>query len=449
MQRVLLPAIVMLVAVSASVRAEESEGWKRPEPDFSKPATFVHEWNRLLIEIIKIDGFTPGSAARNFAYFNVAAYEAALPGFPACRSMAGQLNDLTPAPAPEKGKKYDWRVAIVAAYQRIAPELIYRRTISDSAAEEHYAMLAKMGVASDVLDRSKAYGRAVGEHIAAWMKGDNFVQIGAKPRYEVPIFDGAWERTPPAFWDPVDAYWGSHRTFALESPRQFEPQPPPAFSTDPNSEFYKMAMDVYQRDKALTTEQKVVATFWDCNPIHSFFDGHMMYNTRQVSPGGHWISITSIVCEKKGVDMMESLENYVRVSTAIADGFISAFGTKYQYNTIRPVTYIQKYIDSTWMPFIETPPFPEWTSAHSTISAAAAAVLTHVFGERFEYDDWTEAYLGYPVRSFTSFRQAAEEVTWSRIWGGIHYVPSCMQGMEVGWKIGEYVASNVKTRKKV
>lgn len=450
MQRARMFAISLLAlcAAFAPAFAEEAGEWERPEPDFRKPETFVHEWNRLFIEIIKIDGFTPTSSARNFAYFNIAGYEAALPSYPECRSMAGQLNGLTPSPLPEAGKKYDARVAIVAAYQRIAPELIYRRNISDSVADLHYRMLGEMGVSPDVLERSKAYGRQVGEHIAAWMKTDNFIRIGAQPRYEVPVYEGAWKRTPPAFWDPVDPYWSWHRTFVLDSAAQFRPPAPPPFSTDPDSEFYKMVKEVYDYDKALTMEQKTVATFWDCNPIHSFYDGHMVYNTRQVSPAGHWISITAIACETKGMGFMESLETYVRVGVALSDAFISTWDAKYHFNVIRPVTYIQEYIDSSWMSFIETPPFPEWTSGHSTISAAAASVLTSVFGDKFAYTDWTEAYLGYPIRDFTSFRQAAEEVSWSRVWGGIHYLQSCMIGMDLGWKIGDYVVANVKTRKK-
>ncbi|MGE3799790.1 MAG: vanadium-dependent haloperoxidase [Candidatus Kapaibacterium sp.] len=441
-------ALLLSLALTTSLFAQEDETtWKRPALDFSKPATFVHEWNRLGIEIIKIDGFTPGSAARNYAYANVAAYEAALPGFPECRSMAGQLNGLTPGPQPEKGQKYDWRVAIVSAYQNTLPNLIYRRYISDSAAEAHYAILSDMGVAPDVMERSKAYGKAVAQHIIEWMSKDKFVQIGAKTRYEVPIFPGAWERTPPAFWDPVDPYWNQHRPFIMDSASQFAPVAPPKFSTDPNSEFYKMVMAVYNADKNATQEQRLIAQFWDCNPIHSHFEGHFMYNTRQVSPGGHWISISAIAAEKKGLSMMESLEMYVQVSAALADGFISAWDTKYRYNLIRPVTYIQKYVDSTWLPYIETPPFPEWTSAHSTISAAAAAVLTDRFGDNYEFDDWTEAYLGLPVRTFKSFRDAAMEVTWSRFWGGIHYREACLNGTEKGWQLGEFVIANVKTRK--
>lgn len=456
----LLAFILILSGCSAQTRQAEgfegrgdggeeisSVGWTAPTPDYSKPATFVHEWNRILIEIIKVDGFTPGSAARNYAYANVAAYQAALPSFPECRTMAGQLLGLSETPMPADGLEYDYRVAVVSAFENVTPMLIYRRTMSDSAAAEHYAILTSMGVSDEVMERSKAYGKKVAESIITWMKGDNFVKIGAKTRYEVPKFDGAWERTPPSYFDPVDAYWGMHRTFALDSARQFLPPPPPPFSTDPDSEFYKMAKEVYDYKKDLEPQQAAVALYWDCNPIHSYFDGHFMYNTRQVSPGGHWISIAGIAMEKAETEFMESLENYILVSMAITDGFISSFDAKYHYNLIRPVTYINKYIDPAWEPLIETPPFPEWTSAHSTISAAAAAVLTERLGDDFEFVDYTEAFLGMPLRQFDSFREAAMEVTMSRVYGGIHYTPACINGTELGWQIGEYVVEKVKTRK--
>ena len=440
-------AVVLAIIVTSPLLAKDSEEWTRPEADYSKPATFVHEWNRTFIEIIKVDGFTPGSAARNYAYANVAAYEAALPFNPEFKSLAGQLADLKPAPQPDPNAEYDVRAVITSAYAHIAPELIYRRTMSDEFAAMNYEALRGMGVSKDVLDRSIAYGKEVAEHVAEWMKDDGFIKIGAQPRYEVPKFPGAWERTPPSFWDPVDAYWFMHRPFVMDSARQFLPTAPPQFSTEPESEFYKMVYEVYDISQKLTEEQSLIATFWDCNPIHSHHDGHFMYNTRQVSPGGHWINIAGIAGEKAGIDLMTSLDMYVKVSAALADGFISSFDAKYYYNLIRPVTYIKQHIDPDWEPHIETPPFPEWTSAHSTISAAAAAVLTDLLGDDFQFDDWTEAYLGLPVRSFGSFRDAAMEVTWSRVWGGIHYTPACMIGTEFGWQIGEHVTQNVETRR--
>ncbi len=399
----------------------------------------------MLIEIIKKDGFTPVSAARNYAYANIGAYHAALPAFPDCQDLAGQIKGLTSFPTVDGS--IDPRVAVVSAYETIAPTVIYRRNMSDSVAEIHYGLLVAEGVSPERMARSKAYGKTVGDHIIEWMDKDNFIRIGAKTRYEVPEFPGSWARTPPGFGDPVDPYWSEHRTWIMDSASQVMPAPPPPFSTDPSSPFYKMVREVYDISNELTDEQAGIATFWDCNPIHSHHDGHFIYNTRQVSPGGHWINIASIAAEMEGIDLMESLEMYVDVSVALADGFISSWDAKYKYNLVRPVTYIHEHIDSNWQPYIETPPFPEWTSAHSTISAAAAAVLTDRFGDSFAYDDWTEAYLGLPIRSFDSFREAALEVTWSRVWGGIHFTGACMEGTKKGWEIGELVADRIQTRR--
>ena len=428
------------------LRNDSMPTYERPAPDYSKPATFCHEMNRVIIDVIKIDGFTPANAARNSAYANVAAYEAVRPGYPDWKSMAGQLNGLTTPPQPTIGETYDWRVTMISAYHHTLPNLIYRKRLTDSAAEAYYEILSTLGVSHDVMARSKEYGKQVAEHIIEWMDKDNFIKIGAKSRYVVEEYPGAWERTPPGFSDPVDPYWNELRTFVIDSVNQFLPPAPPKFSTDPESDFHKMVKAVYDADKNATVDQRLIAQFWDCNPIHSHFDGHYMFNTRQVSPGGHWISIAGIAAEKEGYDLIESLGMYVQVSVALVDGFISAWDAKYRYNLVRPVSYVKENMDSIWLPYIETPPFPEWTSAHSTISAASAAVLTHIFGDDLEFDDWTEAYLGLPVRRHKSFRDAALEVTWSRLWGGIHYREACQYGTNKGWELGEYVVSNLQMK---
>ncbi|RYZ76754.1 MAG: phosphatase PAP2 family protein, partial [Proteobacteria bacterium] len=131
----------------------------------------------------------------------------------------------------------------------------------------------------------------------------------------------------------------------------------------------------------------------------------------------------------------------------IADAFISCWDEKYRSLVIRPETYINKYIDGAWMPLLQTPPFPEYTSGHSVISAAASILMTRMFGEHFSYADSTEVEFGIPVRHFTSFSQAAEEAAISRFYGGIHYMPSITNGLEEGKKIGEFILSRIRTRK--
>ncbi len=168
-----------------------------------------------------------------------------------------------------------------------------------------------------------------------------------------------------------------------------------------------------------------------------------MFNTKQISPGGHWINITSIALKMKNKTMMESISAYVLVSVSMFDGFISCWKEKYRSNTIRPITYINRYIDSTWKPLFATPPFPEHTSGHSTISMCAAQMLTNIFGDNMNFTDDTEVRFGFNTRTFKSFLDAAQEVTMSRLYAGIHYFHACNEGMRNGQEISNYIYEKI------
>jgi len=425
------------IAVPISLRADDVV-------DYVDASRYVYEWNTGIMNIIIEDSFSPAVAARIYAYSNIAAYEAACHGFPECRSLAGRLNLLTEGPRPEEGKRYDWRVVMVSAYSTAVHNLLYGWRISDSIGAAQMAELKGSGIDPDILERSTKYGEAVAGHILAWAGTDGYKQILAREQYTIPKFPGAWEPTPPEFGRPVDPFINTVRPLTFDSVAQFKPTPVTEFSTDPNSEFFKQVMEVYDISRRLTDDQKVVARYWDCNPIHTLYKGHLVYHERMISPGGHWINITANICRVKKLPMMESLEASTLVSIGLFDAFLSAFDEKYRSNSIRPVTYINRYIDSTWQPYLQTPPFPEYTSAHSTISAAAATILTKLFGE-MEFSDDTEVRFGLPVRTFDNFMDAAREVTWSRVYGGIHYKRSCMEGTKMGEQIGNHVFGHVGT----
>jgi membrane-associated phospholipid phosphatase len=157
------------------------------------------------------------------------------------------------------------------------------------------------------------------------------------------------------------------------------------------------------------------------------------------------MGITKIACQKANAPMMQSAQAYALTALALADGFISCWDEKYRSNVIRPETVINRYIDDSWEPLLQTPPFPEYPSGHSVISTAASVVLTDLFGEGFSFVDSTEVRYGLPVRSFDSFQQAAEEAAISRLYGGIHYMPAITQGVEEGRSVGEWVVQNIKT----
>ena len=143
---------------------------------------------------------------------------------------------------------------------------------------------------------------------------------------------------------------------------------------------------------------------------------------------------------------METLEVYACLSITIADAFISCWDEKYRSEVIRPETYINQYIDGAWMPFLQTPPFPEYPSGHSVVSTASAVMLEKIFGGNFSFADSTEVEFGIPVRNFTSFSQAAEEAAISRFYGGIHYMPAIVNGATEGRAIGNFISQKLKTK---
>ncbi|MCX6140094.1 MAG: vanadium-dependent haloperoxidase [Candidatus Kapabacteria bacterium] len=408
-------------------------------------AEIVHQWNTCVINVIMEDGFGPPIAARIHAYSNLAGYQAGFRAEPGYVSMVGMLNTFTTCAEPRAGEVYDWRVAIVAAYQTACSKLLYRIVISDSLASVHFAALAKE-VAPDVFARSKAFGVDVGKSINAYAKTDGYARTQGLPDYEWPKCDSCWIPTPPNFAKPLSPYCGRVRTIVLKNQDEFPVPPSIPFSAKKGSAFYNAAMETYNISKTLTAEQREIANFWNDNPVLTSYHGHFIFNSRQISPGGHWMNIAERVLRDKNASMVRCMEVYSMTAFALFDGFTACWAEKYRGNLIRPVTYINKYYDKSWEPLLQTPPFPEHASGHSTITAAAAAVLTAQFGD-VAFVDSTEVPFGWAPRSFPSFKAAAAEASISRLYGGIHYRRGCEAGSEHGAMIGKAVLERVRLRK--
>jgi hypothetical protein len=232
----------------------------------------------------------------------------------------------------------------------------------------------------------------------------------------------------------------------MDSASQFRPAEPYAFDTTRAGVYMKEALEVYEARKALTDEQRAYVAHWDCNPYVMHVQGHTMFATKKITPGGHWMGIVGIAARKSGADPVRSAEAYARTAVALADGFISSWDEKFRSNKIRPETVINTYVDPAWEPLLQTPPFPEYTSGHSVISTAAAQVLTDEFGKDFAFADSTEMPYGLPVRSFPSFEAAAAEAAISRLYGGIHFRQAIEEGSKQGRNVGQLVVARVHAR---
>ncbi|WP_153796660.1 vanadium-dependent haloperoxidase [Foetidibacter luteolus] len=420
-----------------------SQDWKAK----SGKADYLHRTIKKVTDIMVFDIYSPPVASRTYAYISIAGYEAAIQGNTGSISLAGQLHQLKPVPVPEADKELSNTAAAVFAICNTAKALVISEEKVDAFLKEVLQEFKNDGVPDEVIANSQAYGKLVAAHILAWAAGDNYKQTRSLPKYMVSEEPSTWKPTPPAYIKAIEPHWNKIRTFIIDSAEQFKPIPPPAFSTKKESRFYKEAMAVRNVGLKLTREQNEIANFWDCNPFKMNVRGHVMFATKKISPGGHWVNITAEACQKVNADVIKSAEAYACLAIALADGFISCWTEKYRSNVIRPETYINQYIDPNWLPLLQTPPFPEYTSGHSVVSGAAAVVLTKIFGDNFSYTDSTEVEFELPPRTFTSFKQAAQEAAISRFYGGIHYMPAIDNGLKEGSDLGLFIVRKIKTRK--
>jgi hypothetical protein len=408
---------------------------------------FLHRSIKQITDVIVHDIFSPPVASRIYTYATVAGYEAAIRNQPNYVSLAGQLQGLDSIPDPESGKEYCFALASVQATLMVGRTLVFSEDKMDEFYNRIMQQFKDTGMPDEVFDNSIAYGNKVKDRIMKWSGKDNYKQSRSFPKYTVVSDPATWKPTPPAYMDAIEPHWNKIRTFTMDSAAQFKPAAPPAFSVDKKSEFYKYALEVYNVGKELTPEQKNISMFWDCNPFVMNVKGHVMFATKKISPGGHWMGITRVACVKTNAGYVQSAEAYTRVALSLMDGFISCWDEKYRSRLIRPETYINQYIDENWTPLLQTPPFPEYTSGHSVISTSAAVALTKLFGDNFAFTDSTEIEFGLTARSFTSFNQAAEEAARSRVYGGIHYAPAAENGKKQGRALGEFIVNKIKTRK--
>ena len=395
--------------------------------------------------VMVYDIFSPPQASRTYAYASIASYEAMRPSDTTYKSLAGQLTGLTPVPAPPAGAALDYPLAGVHAFMTVSQALTFSRARMDSlraVMDKQY----EARVAADVYRASIAYGDTVAKHILAWAGGDRFKESRGWTKYSVTKARGRWVPTPPGYMDAVEPHWGELRPFVLDTGSQFKPLPPLPFDSAKGSPFMKEAMEVYEIKAKLTDDQKEILAFWDCNPYVMNVQGHTMFATKKITPGGHWMGIVGAASRKAGADPLRAADAYARTAIGLADAFISSWDEKFRSNLIRPETYINRYVDEQWTPMLQTPPFPEYTSGHSVASGSAGEVLTDVYGDNFAFTDSTEMEFGLPIRSFASFREAAAEAAISRLYGGIHYRRAIEQGLVQGQKVGKFIVGKVRTR---
>lgn len=395
----------------------------------------MRDWYRLVLELVRhTPTYSPPVASRAFAYLGVAAYEGLASGDRTLTSLSGQLNGLTPVPQRQAGLAYDEAVVMQAALSSAARQLFGNTGPTGQRAmkrmTEKLAKEVSAGLAPDLVARSQAYGESVTAHILSWSEGDG----GAKVEnmgfpLEFTLNKGPSNWVPTSLINqqqlPLLPKWGENRPFAMQTGNGCPLPAPPAYSEEKGSDFYQEALEVYETVKNLTPEQRAIARFWSDDPMLS------------PTPPGHWMVIGLKILDERKASAAEHADLLARLGVTLADAFIGCWHSKFEYDLLRPVTYIKRVIDPKWEPILITPPFPEYPSGHSTQSGAAATVLTAFFGENFAFTDNTHEKDKLPNRSFKSFWDAAKEAGVSRLYGGIHFRAAIDRGLDQGRCIGE------------
>lgn len=426
LKRTVIFLLVLTGAAGMQVKAQD------------KSAT-LHQLNTLLINTVMVDFFSPPVASRIYAYPNIAFYEIIRHDDPTLSAIAHKLNGNLKLPWPPPtfvGGLKDNFIAACLSFSYVAQSLVGSEYKIEDWRKVFVDSLIKNNTDTGMIGNSMRYARQVADSMIVWIKKDNYNQSRGMPRFSILSTVGTWQPTPEDYSQALEPHWTSIRTFTLTSPSQFSPKEKLFFSRKKKSAFYKTMMEVYQIGVKLDTNQKAIAKYWDDNPNVSVNMGHLNYFIHKISPGGHWIMITKQACQEKKESVTRSSLAYTLAAIAMFDGFIACWDEKFRTNLVRPLTVINNYVDKNWQPYIQTPPFPEFTSGHAVVSNAAATVLTALFGDNYEFDDETEIPFGNNTRHFKSFYEASKESSMSRVYGGIHYPAtarlSILQGKEIG-----------------
>lgn len=403
----------------------------------------MHQSLQKLTDVIVHDIFSPPVASRVYVYPNIAAYEVIRFKDSTMKSFVGQLNELDSLPLPPADQDISFDLAALQAFYKVGKQLIFSEDSLANFQSKFLDDLRGKGFPKKVMENSVAFGDEMANAILAWANTDNYKETRSYPKFTIDNKPNTWKPTPPAYMAGIEPHWREIRPMVLDSSNQFIPKEPTPFDMDKDSKFYAEVMEVYDVVKEIGDEAVEIARFWDCNPYVMNQKGHVMFATKKITPGGHWMGIVKIACEKSQSSMQESIRAYALTSIALFDGFISCWDEKYRSSLIRPETVINEYIDEGWLPVLQTPPFPEHTSGHSVISTAAAKVLTSIFGDDFSFKDDVEVQYGLPERSFDSFMEAAQEAAISRLYGGIHYRPAIEYGVEQGNLIGDFIVQKI------
>jgi len=405
-----------------------------------------HSWLKASFILTKNTvGFTAPVSGRAYSYFSIGMYESSIEFLPELVSVSGQLDGYDRKVWANKNEELNWMLVAnavdytILSYMYRAMPPSYKKRI-DFMNDSILKVFSKK-TSGKINHRSLLHGVNIALEIIQWSKldgGDEGFAHNFPTDFQPPHCEACWVKTAPGFLPSLLPYWGENKQLLKESNLVSDDCTVFEFSEDTNSFLYKQAMIVYENAKDTNVTYEIIAEYWD--------DGAGYSGT----PTGHFFTIASQLVQQKKMKLDEAVELYLKLGVAVNEAFIAAFKLKYKYNFIRPITYIQKNIDANFNSRIASPPFPEFPSGHSFQSGAATEVMKSFFTDQTTITDSTNynrTDIDGTPRTYASFTEMSEEISISRLYGGIHFQESLDVSLAYGRKIGIYVANQLKCRR--
>ena len=383
-----------------------------------RSGAIVVAWNQELLHIVKTPGDQPTTIhpTRSFAIMHAAIYDAVVSitkqDPPYLVSLTAPREARIDAAAAEAAHD-----SLVALYPKLQPELD--------------ALLASQ-LAAVPDGKQKAKGVEVGSEVAARLIADraNDGSSAVPPPFVAGAQPGDYRPTPPNFPAPVFTGWSHVTPFVLNSASEFRPAPPPAVTSAAYADALNQVKTLGQNTStARTADQTGAAKFW-APPI---------WNT--------WNEIADSAVSAHRTDLETTARLFAVLNLSFADSVIAFYDAKYHYAVWRPVTAIRLgdttgnpaiQGDPSWTPLAVTAADPSYPGAHSTVSAAGAAVLSTFFGSDRVIDVTSDALPG-TVRSFAGYAAIENEAGLSRIYAGQHTPLDDAAGRMLGSQVAQLV----------
>jgi hypothetical protein len=422
--RTLITTAVGCAAVAAALPATSRAAAPavRPSAPLADPSI---AWNQFLLGVQATPGDQPATVHPTYelAIMHAAIYDAVVAierdGAPYLAGVRGSHG--ASAAAAADAAAHD---TLVALYPSLRPSI-----------EQQYATLLGQLPSG----RGQAEGILVGRRVAAEIlrqrahDGANAAPIPFQPGTE----PGDYQLTPPAFGQPVFTHWSHVKPFVLRRADEFRPPAPPALT----SAKYAAAVNEVQAlgaatGSSRTADQTQIGLFWN-PPIWAT-----------------WNRIAETAAVARHDTLFGTARTFAALNLTFADSVIAFYDAKYAYGFWRPVTAIHAAgtdgnpdttSDPNWAPLSPTAADPSYPGAHGTISAAGAAVLASFYGNDSAFTVTSTALPGVE-RSFTSFSEAAEEATVSRIYNGNHTRIDQVAGENLGRDVAGFVLARTRRR---